>query len=85
MIQITAYLRDEEDLAKWKAVKNKTELLHNALNNQQRIMNIVANSEIELKRLQLTPTPKPSKTPKNLCKQHQVDKSVCKNMKHGRK
>lgn len=32
MIQITAYLRDEEDLAKWKALKNKSEFLHDALN-----------------------------------------------------
>lgn len=32
MIQITAYLRDEADQVKWKALKNKTEWLHNALN-----------------------------------------------------
>lgn len=32
MIQITAYLRNEEDLKKWKALSNKVEFIHNALN-----------------------------------------------------
>lgn len=32
MIQITAYLRTEEDLVKWKALENKTEWLHQTLN-----------------------------------------------------
>jgi hypothetical protein len=32
MIQITAYLRTEEDLTKWKTIKNKTEWLHDMLN-----------------------------------------------------
>lgn len=31
MIQITAYLRTEEDLALWKALPNKTEWLHSML------------------------------------------------------
>lgn len=31
LIQITAYLRDEEDLAKWKLLPNKAEFLHDAL------------------------------------------------------
>jgi hypothetical protein len=31
MIQITAYLRTEEDLKLWKEVENKTQFLHNAL------------------------------------------------------
>ena len=31
LIQITAYVRTEEDLAKWKALKNKTEALHQML------------------------------------------------------
>ncbi len=31
MIQITAYLRDEEDLARWKAIGNKSAFLHDAL------------------------------------------------------
>jgi hypothetical protein len=31
MIQITAYLRNEEDYTNWKAIGNKTEFLHNAL------------------------------------------------------
>ena len=31
MIQITAYLRNEDDHAKWKLVTNKTEFLHLAL------------------------------------------------------
>lgn len=32
MIQITAYLRDEADYELWKAIGNKAEFLHNALN-----------------------------------------------------
>jgi hypothetical protein len=35
MIQITAYLRTEEDLVKWKALVNKTEWLHNQLRTSQ--------------------------------------------------
>jgi hypothetical protein len=35
MIQITAYLRDEEDLKKWKALPNKAEWLHNNLIAEQ--------------------------------------------------
>jgi hypothetical protein len=31
VIQITAYLRNEEDLAKWRALENKSEFLHQAL------------------------------------------------------
>src|ERR1700761_9406769 len=31
MIQITAYLRDQEDLRRWKEVKNKAGFLHDAL------------------------------------------------------
>lgn len=31
MIQITAYLRDDKDLVKWKDLANKTEFLHEAL------------------------------------------------------
>lgn len=31
MIQITAYLRDENDLIKWRQVSNKAEFLHQAL------------------------------------------------------
>lgn len=31
LIQITAYVRDEADLAKWKALDNKTEWLHRML------------------------------------------------------
>lgn len=34
MIQITAYLRDEEDLNKWKAIGNKTQFLHDAIQVQ---------------------------------------------------
>jgi hypothetical protein len=34
LIQITAYLRTEEDLAKWKALPNKTEALHQMLNTK---------------------------------------------------
>lgn len=34
MIQITAYLRDEEDLALWKAIGNKTAFLHDSLHVQ---------------------------------------------------
>jgi hypothetical protein len=34
LIQITAYVRDEQDLAKWKALPNKTEAIHQMLNNQ---------------------------------------------------
>lgn len=33
LIQITAYVRDYEDLAKWRAISNKTEWLHLCLNN----------------------------------------------------
>lgn len=33
-IQITAYIRDEADLAKWKAISNKTQWLHERLNGQ---------------------------------------------------
>lgn len=32
MIQFTGYFRNEEDLSKWRAIPNKTEWLHNALN-----------------------------------------------------
>jgi hypothetical protein len=35
MIQITAYLRNEEDLAKWKLLENKTEWLHKQLAGQE--------------------------------------------------
>jgi hypothetical protein len=31
MIQITAYLKDEEDLKIWKKVENKSAFLHNTL------------------------------------------------------
>lgn len=31
LIQITAYVRDEEDLNKWKALENKTQFIHDAL------------------------------------------------------
>lgn len=31
MIQITAYLRDDDDLKRWKALGNKTQFLHDAL------------------------------------------------------
>lgn len=31
MIQITAYLRDEEDLSKWKAIPNKAAWFHEKL------------------------------------------------------
>lgn len=34
LIQITAYLRTEEDLEKWKAISNKTAFLHDALKVQ---------------------------------------------------
>lgn len=35
MIQVTAYLRDDEDLDKWKAVPNKVQFLHQALQHVQ--------------------------------------------------
>ena len=35
MIQITAYLRTEEDLALWKTLINKSEFLHRALIMEQ--------------------------------------------------
>jgi hypothetical protein len=31
LIQITAYVRTKEDLAKWKALPNKTEAIHQML------------------------------------------------------
>lgn len=34
MIQITAYIRDEEDLRLWKELGNKTQFLHDALHVQ---------------------------------------------------
>lgn len=34
MIQITAYLRDEEDLKRWKEIGNKTAFIHDALRVQ---------------------------------------------------
>lgn len=33
MIQITAYVRDEEDKALWSALGNKTQFLHDALHS----------------------------------------------------
>lgn len=36
MIQITAYLRDEKDLAIWKSLPNKTEWLHSVLSDSWR-------------------------------------------------
>jgi hypothetical protein len=35
LIQITAYVRNEQDLAKWKALPNKTEAIHQMLNQPQ--------------------------------------------------
>lgn len=32
LIKITAYVRTDEDLAKWQALPNKTDWLHDALN-----------------------------------------------------
>lgn len=34
LIQITAYVRNEDDLAKWKALGNKTKWLHDRLNGK---------------------------------------------------
>lgn len=57
LIQITAYLRDEEDLKLWKELGNKTEFLHDALGNNQnnsrsldkhveRVRKIIADLEV---------------------------------------
>ncbi|MBA3758882.1 hypothetical protein H0X10_04640 [Candidatus Saccharibacteria bacterium] len=35
LIQITAYVRDEADLAKWKSIDNKTQWLHDHLNRKK--------------------------------------------------
>lgn len=34
LIQITAYVRDETDLAKWRALSNKTQWLHDKLESE---------------------------------------------------
>lgn len=40
MIQITAYLRNEEDLARWKALENKTEWLHDCLSGKEALRTV---------------------------------------------
>lgn len=45
LIQITAYVRNEQDLALWKALPNKTEAIHQML--QQAAVQLTTDSGLE--------------------------------------
>lgn len=63
MIQITAYLRTKEDHSKWKLLQNKTEWLHDRLNE----MTVISSSDAPM-------TPKNPGMLKTVFKDNAMDK-----------
>ena len=80
----------EEDWGKWLALNNKSQFVHDALVSKLSIKDV----EDAVKKIAALPkgkdedrtvwVPNPTNTPasKSFCKEHGVDKSVCRLMKH---
>jgi len=71
MIQITAYLRDEQDLVRWKALANKSQFLHDAL--------MVQDGLYKTPKIGVIKTPKDAEKAVSL-----IGKGIKKTCKHGK-
>lgn len=73
MPQVTVYIR-EEDLEKWKAIEKKSEFIHNALTSTSETIEISHDTLQKIKKGNLSVS--------DICKQHGIDKNLCRMMKH---
>lgn len=79
MPQVTVYIR-EEDLEKWKAIEKKSEFIHNALASKPSPSNSLGTpNEDGIVHGIYAPATGKSKV---VCKQHGIDKNLCRMMKH---
>ena len=96
MPKVTLYIR-EDDFEKWKLIKNKSELVSQAINrsipfNELSTKEVSSNvrpptsdEDINLPHYDKPPEKNNSvgkPTKKNICPEHLVDKDICRLMKH---